>query len=102
MLTLYRRLIDLRRGQPALEIGRYRPVVADCNLLAYLRLARAGEGDYLIALNLGTGDERVMAPTDFPGGIVAVSTHLDREGEGVDREVHLRPNEGVVVRIAAA
>jgi len=102
MLTLYRRLIDLRRGQPALEIGRYRPVVASGNLLAYLRLARAGEGDYLIALNLGAGDERVMAPSDFPGGIVAVSTHLDREGEVVDREIQLRPNEGVVVRIAAA
>jgi alpha-glucosidase len=98
MLTLYRRLIDLRRGEPALEIGRIEAVAARGNILAYTRRARAGESDFLIALNLGDGEEAQAMP-DGIGGMVVLSTHLDREGQPVEDTVRLRPDEGVVVKL---
>lgn len=48
-----------------------------------------------MALNL-TDKEKAL---DLPrGGRVVLSTHLDRE-EGVGKRLHLRPDEGVVVRL---
>ena len=40
MLALYRSLIALRRREPALALGRYRPLPAEGDVLAYLRTAR--------------------------------------------------------------
>lgn len=100
MLTLHRRLIELRRGEPALEVGRYRAIAADDDVLAYVRSGRAGESSFLIALNLGSKFQVFHAPEGADRGTIAVSTHLDREGQSVGGEVELRPNEGVVVRLA--
>ncbi|HEV2149722.1 MAG TPA: alpha-amylase family glycosyl hydrolase [Longimicrobiaceae bacterium] len=101
-LSLYRRLIDLRRGEPALEVGRFEPVAADGDVLAYIRRARRGEGDFLVALNLGSRPHVLGRPADAQAGVVAVSTHLDREGERVRGDVELRPDEGVVIRLTRA
>jgi len=101
-LTLYRRLIELRRGQPALEVGRFAPVVADGSVLAYERKARHGESDFLVVLNLGADPHVLRLPENAPAGTVALSTYLDREGEPVGREVRLRPDEGVVIRLREA
>src|SRR5690606_4586156 len=52
MLSLYRRLIQLRRREPALVIGGYTPVVTESEeVLAYRREARGKA--FLVALNLG-------------------------------------------------
>src|SRR6185295_17042801 len=51
MLTLYRRLLALRRAHPALYAGRYQPVAMTGDLVAYVR--REGSEAFLIALNLG-------------------------------------------------
>jgi alpha-glucosidase len=99
MLALYRRLIDLRRGEPALEIGRYQHVAASGNVLAYRRTAREGEAAFLIALNFGGRGEVVTVTDGHHPGIVAVSTHLDCEGLPVGKELRLRPHEGIVVRL---
>ncbi|MEX2571220.1 MAG: alpha-amylase family glycosyl hydrolase [Gemmatimonadota bacterium] len=99
MLTLYRRLIELRRGEAALEVGRYHEISAFGNVLAYVRTARAGESTFLVALNLGQNDE-ILRPEDGAyEGTIAVSTYLDRAQERVAGEVRLRPDEGVVVRL---
>ncbi len=98
MLALYHRLIELRRGEPALEVGRFEPVAAEGDVLAYLR---RGGGDFLVALNLGPHPHVLRRPADAPGGVVAVSTHLDREGEVVSGDVHLRGHEGLVIRLEA-
>jgi alpha-glucosidase len=98
MLTLYRRLIDLRRGEPALEIGRIEAIAARGNVLAYTRRARAGESDFLIALNLGQREESQAMPAGVTG-VVALSTHLDLEGTLVEGMVQLRPDEGVVIKL---
>ena len=99
MLTLYKSLIELRRGEPALEIGRFRLHLAAGKVLSYLRLARAGETEFLVALNMGDSDEKVPLPADVTRGIIAVSTHLDRDDEEIVSELRLRPHEGVVMRI---
>ena len=96
MLTLYRRLIALRRGEPALEVGRYEPVECDGDVLAYVRRAREGESAFLVALNLGAAPQALKIPHD---GQIALSTHLDRAGERASRTLELRPDEGVIVRL---
>jgi alpha-glucosidase len=101
MLSLYRRLIELRQGEPALEVGRFEPAAAEGDVLAYFRRSRAGETDFLIALNLGP-EPHVLSdalPPDGAGGTVALSTHPDRAGDHVSGDLHLRPDEGIVVRL---
>ncbi|HEX2090795.1 MAG TPA: alpha-amylase family glycosyl hydrolase [Longimicrobiaceae bacterium] len=98
-LTLYRRLIDLRRGEPALEVGRFEPVAAEGSVLAYVRRARQGESDFLVALNLGRQPQTLRCPERAREGTIALSTHLDRGGERVSGELRLRGDEGVLVRL---
>jgi alpha-glucosidase len=97
MLALYRSLIALRRLEPALELGRYRPLPAKGDVLAYIRTARENEPSFLVALNLGSGPQRLTLER---GGTVALSTHLDRANERADSVLELRPEEGVIVRLA--
>jgi alpha-glucosidase len=97
MLTLYRDLIKLRRGESALEVGRFEPLEADGDLLIYMR--RNGQSAFLIALNLGIGPQAVTLPHQAPEGTIALSTHLDRSGERVRGDFRLRPEEGLLVRI---
>ncbi len=94
MLTLHRRLIALRRSAPPLLNGTYTLVAADSDLLLYRREGPTGR--YLIALNLGHTPQAV--PTGGAGRI-ALSTQLDRDGEGVGATLALRPDEGVVVAL---
>jgi alpha-glucosidase len=99
ILTLYRRLIDLRRGEPALEVGRWEPVEAEGDVLAYVRRARAGESGFLVALNLGSRHQALRCPPGARASAITLSTHLDRAGELIRDDLHLRPDEGVVIRL---
>jgi len=101
VLTLHRRLIGFRRGEPALEVGRYHAVEAEGDVLAYVRRARSGESSFLVVLNLGPRPHVFRVPEEIGVGIVVLSTHLDWEGEPVGREVRLRGDEGVVIRLQA-
>ena len=53
ILALYRRLITSRRGEPALEVGRFDAYPAT-HVARYFRRAREGDASFLIALNLGS------------------------------------------------
>ena len=97
MLALYRALIALRRREPALELGRYQAQLAKGDVLAYRRRARNDEASFLVALNLGSRPQRLALAR---GGIVALSTHLDRGNEGARSALELRPDEGLIVRLA--
>jgi alpha-glucosidase len=92
-LTLYRRLIALRREGDALATGRWAAHQAgDDACVAYVR--EAGEERKLVVLNL-TGAARTV---DLRAtGTIVLSTHLDREAEPVDGVVGLRADEGVVI-----
>jgi alpha-glucosidase len=96
MLTLYRRLLELRRREPALNIGSYTAVPAQGNLLAYRR--QSGGTRFLIVLNLGNEDAVLTGAV--PAEKIELSTYLDREeGAPFEGRLELRPAEGVVVRL---
>ena len=96
MLSLYRRLIALRKAKPALAVGTYAPVPAEGDVLAYKR-----EHDgrrLLVALNLGSEPETLDVSDRL--GYALLRTHCDRTGKSVDAPVHLRADEGVIVEAA--
>lgn len=91
MLSLYRALLSLRRESAALSVGRYIPVAASGDVLAYAR--EHGDVRFLVALNLGPEPATVPAP--WPCRLV-LSTWGDREGERVTGALKLRGDEGVL------
>jgi alpha-glucosidase len=99
ILTLYRRLIQIRREQPALSIGSFTAIPAQGDLLAYRRGFDRGRR-YLIVLNLSS------EPAAFQGagvphkGRVALCTHLDREAEPFDGQIDLRADEGLLIELS--
>jgi alpha-glucosidase len=100
ILTLYWRLIALRRGEPALEVGRLEPIEADGDVLAYVRRGRKGESSFLVALNLGSRGHVLHREAGAPDGTIVLSTLLERGGERVRGNIALRGDEGLVVRLA--
>jgi alpha-glucosidase len=85
MLTLYRRLLAVRRAEPALAIGDFVLLDAPDGVLAYQR--RHGDRTLTVLLNL-TGEHRTVPWT----GEVLLST-LDGDAEpGM-----LRANEGLIL-----
>jgi alpha-glucosidase len=96
MLTLYRRLLRLRREQPALSVGSYVPVLAQGDLLAYVREAEGKR--YLIALNLGHGP--AILPTENLGsGHVVLATEPRRESQRVTNRVILQGDDGLIIEL---
>jgi len=93
VLTLYRRLLALRREQEDLHSGAiaFLDQPEDADVLAY----RRGD-DHVIALNFSP-DPRPVAWPD--GANVVLSTHLDREA-GAAAPANLRGGEGVVARLS--
>lgn len=95
ILALYRRLIALRRREPALNRGNYRPLAQSGGALAF---AREAEGHrWVVALNFtGQRTELSFGSRDWSGR-VALGTAPDRDGEAVAGCVTLRPNEGLII-----
>jgi alpha-glucosidase len=97
LLSLYRKLIDFRRGEPAMELGRFEPVEATGDVLAYVRRATRGNSAFLVALNLGSNPQFLSGA---PQGTIEISTYLDRSLETISGDLQLRPDEGVVARLS--
>ena len=93
ILTLYRTLIRLRRSNEALISGRLKGVVANGNILRYER--RDDVQHFAILLNLGHEQEEIR----LERGRIVVSTYLDRENYLFERNVSLRPSEGLIVNL---
>jgi len=101
ILTLYRRLIELRRREQALSIGDYVAVPEDGDLLSYRRQFDK-QRRLLIILNFGSAPAAFQNPAVPQRGTVALSTHLDRDGESFGGRIVLRADEGVVVELSDA
>ena len=97
ILTLYNHLIKVRRGESALEVGKFEPMEADGDLLTYVRRDR--ESAFLIALNLGPQPQLVNFSNKASEGRITLSTYLDRSGDRVRGELDLRAEEGLLVRL---
>jgi alpha-glucosidase len=97
LLVLTRRLLRLRREHPVLHTGdfeRFGPTPE--GMFAYQRIGP--DGRLNIVLNLTPEARRL--PGAGPGRVL-IGTHRDRDGQEVDADLELRPNEGLVVEVRA-
>ena len=98
-LSLYRRLLHLRRTSPALHAGSYRSAVgAPEGTYVYYRTQ--GEQELLVALNF-TAAEVMLQLGDARSGRLVLSTELDREGSVRLSRCALRAHEGIVIELEA-
>ena len=94
MLSLYRRLLALRRHHPALCVGAVDDIRAEGDVLRY---RRQGAGTtFQVLLNLGAEPTEVQSPR----GRVVLTTLLDGEGAEVDGTVTLEGGEGLLIELA--
>jgi alpha-glucosidase len=94
LLSLYHRLIALRRTEPVLIAGELQPVRSRNDVIAYKRVCE--ENAILIALNT------VHQPRlcDWRGrGTLLLSTYLDGEQKDLTGPTLLRPDEGIIVKL---
>jgi alpha-glucosidase len=99
MLSLYWRLINLRRQEPALTEGKYAPVYADHQMIAFTRLLD-GHAGFLVILNL-THRPCYFRPEHFPfKGTIEIATIPEKDGTVVTNNISLDGDEGVVIRLA--
>jgi alpha-glucosidase len=98
MLSLVHALLALRRREPALATGSYRTLAVEGDVLVYAR--EEGQARFVIALNLEPLPKVVVFGDGDLQGRVALSTHMDREGEPVSAEIALRADEGVILALA--
>ncbi len=98
MLALFRRLIQLRRGLPALTVGSYDSFdTGDRSVYAYLR--EHGEQRVLVAINLSAKHRILDLSTAGERGEALCSPYLDRAGRIDLAELSLRPEEGILVSL---
>lgn len=98
MLAFYRRLLSLRRAEPALQIGSYLPAGQRGNLFAFLR--ELDDVCFLIAVNLGAARARLTMPRHLDvTGKVVLATEPERIGAEISEHINLGPNEGLIARI---
>jgi alpha-glucosidase len=90
ILSLYRRLLALRKEEAALAVGSIEEVAAEGPVLRYVR--REGSRKFAVALNLAAEKAAITLGT----GTVILST-LAWEGGIFPGE--LEPNEAVIVRL---
>jgi alpha-glucosidase len=97
MLTLYRRLIELRRAERALSVGDFSPLPGNEHLVAYIRKSDARR--LLVVLNLGTQPHCFSLEDLRCRGSLLLSTYLDRGGEALEESVELRADEGAIIEL---
>jgi alpha-glucosidase len=92
ILTLYKKLIALRKSHPTLVSGKLDELHVEKNIL---RFRRRGAEEIEVILNM-TGEE---IPVQIPSARVLVGTRMDREGEIAGFSA-LHPGEGVALLLA--
>lgn len=97
LLSVYRRLITLRKAEPALTDGLQTPIIHRSPLLFFRR--ELPDRKLLTVLNMAAND----VPFDFSEvgtkARLLLSTFLDKEGESLGPEIHLRGNEGLILAL---
>ena len=104
LLSLYRRLIAIRRTSPALasgDVSLLQTNAADC--LAYERIAPSANGGktrMLVLVNFSGREMELTLPESVGPGRLVLSTRLrDADAEPLTREVRLGPDEGRLVQL---
>lgn len=97
MLNFYQRIIDIRRKEAALNVGNYRSVYSDRQIISYMREHEGSR--FLIVLNLTHRPCYFQAEKFKFKGVVELSTEPERNGAEVSDLIALSGDEGVIVRI---
>jgi alpha-glucosidase len=95
ILTLYRRLIALRRKHPCLAIGSYEPLKTEDDALVYER--RHSDDRLVVALNLGREAHLLTLPLSAAGWRPLLTATLNPLPDRVRGRMMLAPNEGVIL-----
>jgi alpha-glucosidase len=98
MFSLYRRLLQFRRGSTALREGAYASLTSPDGVFAYLR--STADEQLLVALNMTSDPVRFAATPQGAGGQLELSTDPGRHlGQVPLAALDLGPDEGVIVRL---
>ena len=97
ILTLYRRLIELRRSEPALSVGDFAPLPLRGDLMAYIR--KTDQRRLLVVLNLGAKPQNFSIADLQCRGSLLLSTHLDRSREALQDKLELGGDEGAIIEL---
>lgn len=95
VLTLYRELIQLRRREAALSVGRYRSFCTPPGVLGYMR--EWGNRRLLVLLNFQPCEQRI--DLEMLGGEILLSSHPGRHERDVKEHCLLRPHEGLIIAL---
>jgi alpha-glucosidase len=97
MLTLYRKLLALRRLHDTLHAGGIADVLAEGSVLRYRRvgLPDGASADFQVLLNLGTE----VATVQCAPGTIILTTLLDGEGSLVEGSVVVEGGEGLLIAL---
>jgi alpha-glucosidase len=94
MLSLYRRLLALRRAHPALHQGALSGPEVQGDVLTY---GREWEGRRVVVAVNFASEPRRFHPTEADSGTVVLSTAPDREGRRVSGPFDLGPDEALLI-----
>lgn len=98
MLTLYRKLIALRKSELALCLGTYKPIYADHQCMAYVR-SYGGVSGFLVVLNLSHMPCYLNLDVFSLKGVVELATAPELEGNIVEGRLQLGGDEAIVLRL---
>ena len=100
MLTLFRRLTELRRAEPALNRGAIELIdVGIDDVLAYRRTVEEGDG-FLVVLNFGEEMHEIDLDTFVTAGMeITFSTDPARKVGAIAGAFSLAVDEGVILRL---
>jgi alpha-glucosidase len=95
LLALYRRLLAIRRSEPALNRGAYRRVLLRGPVLGYERAH--GEDRFVVVLNFSAEPQTVELPAQYARAELVLST-LPEASSSLS-PIALRPSEGLLIRV---
>jgi alpha-glucosidase len=96
-LHFYYKLLHIRKQEPALYAGSYRPVFADKQILSYLR--EKDNDSFLIILNLSHRPCYFFVKHTSYCGEVVISTEIERVGKRVEGRITLSGDEAMLIRL---
>ncbi|KAA8483616.1 alpha-glucosidase [Arcticibacter tournemirensis] len=99
MLSLYKRLIELRQKEQSLITGAYEPVECNEQTIAYIR-RESGHSAFFVLLNLSNGSACFNNENRRINGFVNIATSPHLEGRMISGKINLNGNEGIIVRLA--
>ncbi len=99
MLSFYKRLISLRKKEPTLIMGNYKPLFSDNQIIAFYRQLDDNPG-FLIVLNLSHRPCYFTTNRILLKGKIEIATSPELEGSYVDSKLNLSGDQGVIIRLS--